>query len=88
MKWKKYRTVKRPALVYGADTWATTKCQEMRLDVNEMRMLRWMCGVTKKDQMRNEHVRGSVKVSPVTEKITEKRLECYGHVKRMDREGT
>ena len=34
--------------------------------MNEMRMLRWMCGVTKKDTIINEHVRVSVKVAPVT----------------------
>ena len=34
-----------------------------------------MCGVTKKDKIRNEHVRGSVEIAPVTKKITEKRLE-------------
>ena len=43
------------ALVCGAETWSTTKRQEKRLDVNEMRMLRWMCVVTKKDKIRNEH---------------------------------
>ena len=47
-------------------------------------MLQWMCGVIKKDKIRNEHVRGSVKVAPVTTKVTEKRLEWYRHVKRMD----
>ena len=30
----------RPALVSGAETWATTKSQEGRLEVNEMMMLR------------------------------------------------
>ena len=43
---KLYRTL----LVYGADTWSTTKSQEKILEVNETRMLRWMCGVTKKDK--------------------------------------
>ena len=46
LKGKVYRTVVRPAMLYGAETWATTKRQESRIEVNEMRMLRWMCGVT------------------------------------------
>ena len=44
-------------------------------------MLRCMCGVTKIDKTRNEHVRGSVKVGPVTKKITEKRRD-EGHIPR------
>ncbi len=34
-------------------------------EVNVMRTLRWLCGVMEKD-IRNEHVRRSVKVAPVT----------------------
>ena len=81
---KIYRKVVRPALLYMADTWATMKRQEKRLEVNETRMLRWMGGVTKKDKIRNEHVTGSVKVAPVTKQITEKRLKWYGRVKRRE----
>ena len=62
LKGKVYRTVVRPAMLYGAETWATTKRQESRIEVNEMRMLRWMCGVTRKDKIRNEHIRGMTKV--------------------------
>ena len=53
---KVYKTVVRPALLYGAETWATTRGQEARLEVNEMTMLRWMCGVTRRDTIRNEHI--------------------------------
>ena len=35
---------------------AATKSQEKRLEVNEMRMLRWMCGVTKTDKITNDYV--------------------------------
>ena len=78
LKGKVYRTVVRPAMLYGAETWATTKRQESRIEVNEMRMLRWMCGVTRKDKIRNEHIRGTTKVAQASRKITERRLKWYG----------
>ena len=38
-KGKVYRAVVRPALMYGAETWALKKAQETTLKVAEMRML-------------------------------------------------
>ena len=39
-----------------------------------MRMLRWMCGVTKKDKIRNGHVRGSM-AKKMTEKTQKAEVE-------------
>ncbi len=56
------KTVVRPAMIYSADIWAVKKAQEKKLDVAEMRILRWMSGVTKLDRIRNERIRGTMKV--------------------------
>ena len=86
LKGNVYTTVVRPALLYGAETWATTKGQEARLDVNKMRMLTWMCGVTRWDNIRNKHIRGTTRVVQASGKITEKRLKWHGQVRRMKEE--
>ena len=68
MKVRVYKTVVRPALMYENETWPSKKAHEKRLDVAEMRMLRWMCGVTKKDRTRNERIRGTVKIMALSKK--------------------
>ena len=45
--------------------------QEARLEVNEMRMLRLVYGVTRRDNIRNEHIRGTTRVVQLSKKITE-----------------
>ncbi|PHT49483.1 hypothetical protein CQW23_09230 [Capsicum baccatum] len=47
-----------------------------------MRMLRWMCGLTRGDRVRNETIREKVGVTPVECKAREVRLRWFGHVKR------
>ena len=66
--------------------WYVHYGQEAQLEANEMRMLRWMCGVTKRDDIRNEHIKGTTRVVQASKKITEKRLKWYGHVRRMKEE--
>ncbi|KAK9681855.1 hypothetical protein RND81_04G017800 [Saponaria officinalis] len=52
------------------------------MSVAEMRMLRWMCGHTRKDRLRNEIIREKVKVAPIEDKMMENRLRWFGHVRR------
>ena len=72
--------------MYGAETWAVKKAQKNKLDVAEMRMLRWMSGVTKLDRIRNERIRGTTKVGEISKKVQESRLKWYGHVLRREYE--
>jgi hypothetical protein len=50
LKNKFYRTTIRPAMMYGAEYWATKGQHVQKMSVAEMRMLRWICGHTRKDQ--------------------------------------
>ena len=86
VKGKVYKTVVRPAMMYGAEIWAVKKAQEKKLDVAEMRMLRWMSGVTNLDRIRNERIRGTTKVGEISKKVQESRLKWYGHVLRREDE--
>ena len=56
------------------------------MEVAEMKMLRFAMGVTRKDKIRNEHIRSTVKVERLGMKMREGRLRWYGHVMRRDQE--
>ena len=62
VKEKVYSLVVRPAMVYGLETVAVTKKQVEEMEVSEMKMLRFAMGMTRKDKIRNEHIRSTVKV--------------------------
>ena len=81
-----YKTVVRPAMMYSSETWAVKKAQEKKLDVAEMKMLRWMSEVTKLDKIRNERIRGTTKMEEISKKVQESRLKWYGHVLRGEDE--
>ena len=50
----------------------------------EMRMLRWMMGVTMKDKIRSEEIRRHAGVERIHDVMRRNRLRWYGHVKRKD----
>lgn len=77
-----YKTIIRPVLMYGSETWAATQTHVRAVQAAEMKMLRWMCGVTRLDRIRNEYVRGSLGVRDIADKLQENRLRWFGHVKR------
>ena len=62
-------------MVYGLETVAITKKQ-----VKEMK------GVTRKDKIRNECIRGAVKVEQLGMKMRKGKLRWYGHFMRRDQE--
>src|ERR1700733_2360735 len=82
LKGKIYKTMIRPVMMYGAEAWTLRRKEEKLLERTEMRMLRWILGITLKDMQRNENIRIRIGVVCITDKIREARLRWYGHVER------
>ncbi|EYC26829.1 hypothetical protein Y032_0010g986 [Ancylostoma ceylanicum] len=83
-KSKIYRTVVPYVAFHGVECWAATKEIERRLNGMEMKILRWMAGVTRLDRVCNQDVRQRFGVAPITEKVRKARLRWCGHVLRAD----
>ena len=71
-------------MLYGSETWAMGIMEDRMLDRAEMRMLRWMAGISLRDCRSNEWVRNLMRVEAVGEVARRGRLRWYGHVERMD----
>ena len=54
---KFYKVVARPSLLYGSETWVTTKRDMTRLEAAEMRFLRSVKGYTRLDKIRSEVIK-------------------------------
>ena len=74
MRLKGNKIAVRPAMIYDSETWRMKRAQEKKMTVAEMAMVLWMCGVTKKDKIRNELIKGTVKVADISLKLQERRL--------------
>jgi len=67
-----YKTVIRPVLLYGAETWPVTTLR--RVSVCEMRMLRYCLGITLEEHKTNESIMQEAKVMNVLE-LMKRRLQ-------------
>jgi len=61
---------------------AIKRYHAQRMSVAEMHMLRWMCGNTRRDKVRNKDIRTKIGVTSVEEKIKENRLRWFSHIRR------
>ena len=84
VKGRRYKTMIRPAMLYGMETVAVTKGQERKMEVAEMKMLRFSLEKTRLDCIENAVIRGRVKVGELVGKIRESRLLWFDHVERPE----
>ena len=84
IKFKMFKVMVRPAILYGMEAVVVTKAQEDKMQVAEMKMLRWSLGLTRLDKERNENVRKKVQVGELKGKLRKKRLRWLEHVIRRE----
>ena len=87
MKGRVYVSCVRSSMTYGSETRPLLADVELKFERAEMRMIRWMCGISMKDRRTNEELRRLVGVEPITTVIRSGRLRWYGHVMRTIDEG-
>ena len=79
-----HKAVVRLALMYGLETAPVKKAEERKLNVTEIKMLQWMLGVTRRDKVKNEYIKGSLEVIEVSRKVQEEGLWWYGHLRQRN----
>jgi len=71
VKGKIYRSCVQTVLVYGSETWAARAEEMQRLERIEKMMVRWMCGVSLKNQrersISTENLRDRLGIDSVTD---------------------
>ena len=82
VKGKMYKSVVRPAMLYGIEMVAVMEREMGKMEVTELKMVRWALGGTRKDKIRKEYVKGTAKIAKLGDKLRDAKLRWYGHVKR------
>ena len=59
----------------------TRRYHAQKISVAGMRMLRWICGNTRRNKVRNKDIRSKISVTSIKEKMRKNRLRWFDHVR-------
>lgn len=79
-----YKTVVRPILTYAVEIRPETAKTKQMLDTTEMKTLRKIVGITRRDHIRNDQIREQCKIQPIREWTQIRRQQWNEHVSRME----
>lgn len=87
LKVRLYKSLILPIATYAAETWTLKSKDTKQLEVFEMRCLRAILGVTRRQRLSNTYIRKTLKIpDTITQTVQSKRLQWFGHVvRRPDR---
>ncbi|GJX84681.1 retrovirus-related pol polyprotein LINE-1 [Tanacetum coccineum] len=79
---KLYGVAIRPSMLYGLKCWPIMKALANRMEVAELRMLRWTCSKTMFDMIPNGVYKEELEMETIMDKMREGRLRWFGHVRK------
>ena len=83
-KGRVYQACVRSVMLYGSETWPIKEDELRKLESNENRMVRWMCGVSIDKRIQSSDLRKRLGIQCIRDEIQRKRLQWFGHLERMD----
>jgi len=75
-----YQTYIVPVLLYGSETWSTTKLQCSRIDAFDMWALCKILRIPHTRHVTNVEVRATTGCHPLSYLVTDRRLQLFGHI--------
>jgi hypothetical protein len=84
-----YQTIIQTILMYGAEVWQIHTREINKISSTEIDVLRRSARKSRTERIKNEHIKeimGVKKKPDIIDIIESKRLQWYGHVKRMQEE--
>ena len=78
-----FKTIYRPTLIHGSESWVLNDPLRSRMQVIEMKYLRRVQGLTRRDEIPNEIIRKELEIDPVLQVIENQRLKWFGYLIRM-----
>ena len=84
LKGKVYGACVQSSMICGSETWAVNAEQEAKVERSEIKMVRWMCGVSLREKKTNAELRESMDIEKISDVMRHSRLRWMGHVLRKE----
>ena len=84
VKGQVYNACVRSALLYGSETWPMKAEDETRIQRNDRKMVRWICGVKMSDRLSSDELMKRIGLEGIKSLLRRRRLRWFGHVERKD----
>ena len=79
-----YKTLVKPVLMYGCETWKINKCDEKKIDVFQRRCLRGIFKIRWQGRITNKEVLKMAEIENLSEDVQRRRWKFISHITRKE----